>query len=318
MRNKVTLKNAPVSVASLTESVTSLLGASAIKANVTLVTDIAQDVPGQFLGDEGRITQILFNLTGNAMKFSDANSGGPSKIVRLSVTIDEQKVLCFSVADKGIGMDDDQVKRLFAPFTQFEDTNTRKFGGTGLGLFISYRLAELMDGRLDVESEQGVGTTFTLTLPYQAVEILNEDQFPINDVIQVTDLADTDHIILLAEDNEVNQLVIRTQLDKLGYRSIVVANGREAFEIWKTTPVSLVLTDCHMPVMDGYELAREIRKLEKVEARSATPIVAITANALEGEAEKCLEAGMDGYLAKPVIMEHLKRTLRSHLSTIRS
>ena len=447
----------PMDVARVLESVCDTLDHLAGKKGVelTLFTDPA--IPVQLLGDATRLRQVLLNLAGNAIKFSSAqgHAGRVCVRARLAEIGVQQVVLEFSVADNGIGMDQETLSRLFAPFTQADASTTRRFGGTGLGLSISHGLVELMGGEIGVCSESGQGSTFTVRLPLAplphgaeveakvasfeigGLHCLVLGGHPAGDLavylehigatvqqVQVPDLAaarqwfsdcppglcigvivgnegacgetpdamlselraagqsrpellarfvviergqrrrprvkaadlvsvDRDvlhrseflnavalaagwitadaprepsvnvdtmpaplsvqeagekgRLILVAEDNEINQKVLLRQLALLGYTADIAGTGRDALECWQRGDYALLLTDLHMPQMDGYELAVAIREAEADQRRM--PIVALTANALKGEARRCLALGMDDYMTKPVQLANLKAML---------
>jgi CheY-like chemotaxis protein len=224
--------------------------------------------------------------------------------------------LQFSIEDNGIGMTPEEVGRLFKPFTQAENSTTRRFGGTGLGLSICKQLTELMNGTITVRSTPGVGSTFQVTLPVhldtsapkiEAAPLESGAARPTSGSNPVRSTA-THGRILVVEDNELNQKVTISQLLACGYEADLAANGRLGLERWRGGDYSLILSDLHMPEMDGYDLAREIRRAESGLQR--VPIVAFTANAIKGEAEHCFAAGMDDCLTKPVQLPALKTMLQ--------
>ena len=278
---------------------------------------ICPEVPLALRGDAGRLRQILTNLIGNAIKFT---RGGmiTIRVENLGET-DGGVRLKFSVADTGEGIPEAVQSRLFQPFTQSDASTTRRFGGTGLGLSISKRLVEMMNGEIGLESELGKGATFwfVITLEKQAAAPAEAE----DEGIHITATADLQPVaeakskrILIVEDNSVNQLVAQNMLKNFGYRSDVAADGREALRALEIIPYDLVLMDCQMPEMDGYEATREIRA-RSWQAR-AVPIIALTAHATGGEREKCLRAGMDDYISKPVEKETLRRTVAHWLGKI--
>jgi two-component system, sensor histidine kinase len=278
-----------------------------------LKTDFSPDVPTVVRGDPVRLRQILMNLIGNAVKFTrhgEINIG----VALLSHENDTYTVQ-FSITDTGIGLSEVARKRLFQPFTQADGSTTRQYGGTGLGLVISKRLAELMGGEIGVESQEGVGSTFWFTAQFEESEqtILKDNGTPPSEEDKFPGRI-TDFLILVAEDNLTNQSVALKQLRSLGYRARLVSNGIEAVDEIVTYPgqYDLVLMDCQMPVMDGYEATRLIRAEEVLSGRHI-PIIALTANAMQGTREKCLAAGMDDYLSKPVSIDSLQSTLEHWL-----
>jgi CheY-like chemotaxis protein len=207
-------------------------------------------------------------------------------------------------------------KNLFRSFTQADASTTRKFGGTGLGLAICRKLVELMDGTIGLNSTFGQGSTFWFTLPYTKQKISPTPATALitgaAGVNPVATPAITIHTrVILAEDNKINQIVGLKQLKKLGCTNIqLVGNGLEAVAAWQQDPGAIILMDCQMPELDGYEATRQIRQMEKGQNLPRTRIIAMTANAMQGDRELCLAAGMDDYISKPVDMEELKRALR--------
>jgi signal transduction histidine kinase/ActR/RegA family two-component response regulator len=273
-----------------------------------LSAEMPESLPRMVIGDSARIRQITLNLLSNAIKFTERGS------VRLSVSQlgeieDEHVKLRIAVEDTGIGISPEAQKRLFNSFTQAEASTTRRFGGTGLGLVISRRLAELMDGELNFESAPGRGSIFWLTIPLRVAEK------PLAVPEQATqrmsaESSETVHAhVLVAEDNVINQKVAARLLSKLGYSVDIAGNGAVALQMVQERSYGAVLMDVQMPVMDGLEAARAIRKLGGTVAK--IPIIALTANALEGEREKCLAAGMNDFLSKPLDKASLERIARS-------
>jgi len=300
-----------------------MLSNFAEKSGVALNLDLDNDIPVTVTGDGKRLRQILTNLVNNAIKFTSSveEGGRVSVAARCLETSPLEVTIEFSVQDNGIGMDEPTVDRLFSPFTQADASTSRQFGGTGLGLTISQRLAELMGGDIQVSSELGQGSCFTVTLPFALKEDTttntgwepepkensdpatgNNDRTPSrNDAIRQNSL------ILVAEDNATNQTVIEYQLNELGYQADIASNGVEALKAWRSGDYALLLTDLQMPEVDGYELARRVREQENPEQR--IPIVALSANTLMDEEESCLDVGMDAFLSKPVALEELQSTL---------
>lgn len=269
-------------------------------------------VPLGLCGDPGRLRQVLNNLISNAIKFTE--QGGVTLHVDVASLERGSVTLRFSLCDTGIGMRPDQTKGLFQPFVQADSSTTRKYGGTGLGLAICKRLVELMNGEIGVISEEGKGSEFWFTVVLGVgSERPPQRQSVTEELIQRHLPADQATLvrprkrILLAEDNATNQLVALAQLEKLGYNADAVRNGVEAVEAARTGTYDVILMDCEMPVMDGYEATRRIRKLpvQKI------PIIALTAHAMTGHREACLAAGMDFHLSKPLDMQRLARTLQT-------
>ena len=255
------------------------------------------------LGDAGRLRQILINLVGNAVKFTA--SGSVRVVVRLAATGSSAgHSLELAVEDTGPGLDREQQRIVFEPFTQADASTSRLYGGSGLGLSICQRLAGLLGGTLAVASAPGVGSTFTVRIPLIPAESDNATESPVGGVSS----SGTPGTILVVEDNPVNQAVVQRQLDALGHTVITVDGGLRALELLATDAhVDLVLMDCQMPGMDGFTATRRIRELDSGHAR--LPIVAMTANAMREDRDACLAAGMDDYLAKPVRSDELKQML---------
>jgi signal transduction histidine kinase len=274
---------------------------------------IHEDVKTQIVGDPSRLRQILLNLLSNAVKFTD--QGEIVLEVSQSGETEGEVQLQFLVRDTGIGISESALKNLFQSFTQADTSTTRRFGGTGLGLAICRKIVELLGGSINVTSVLGKGSTFTFNLQFarqkSAVPQINgsASELHSNGVHAPALTAIADGRVLLAEDNKINQVVGVKQLKKLGYTVDVVANGLEAVEAWKREKYSLILMDCQMPEMDGYEASRKIRELEIDSDSPPARIIAMTAHAMQGARELCLSAGMDDYISKPVDQTELKNVL---------
>ena len=316
---KVELEHLPLSVAGVVEGVAALVVSMAAGKGVALKIDVDASLPATILGDAGRLRQVLINLLSNAIKFS-AGGVAPSVSVRAAASDRDGGGLDvrLEVEDNGVGMDAETIARLFAPFSQADASTTRRFGGTGLGLAISRHLVALMGGSIEVRSEVGVGSVFTVRMPciVAASSLVAVEPGPLIEVLaeastaaQVA-LARNSCLVLVAEDNEINQQVIMLQLGRLGYRAEVVGDGRQALALWRSGRFGIVLTDLQMPEMDGYELTATIRASEIGGSGEGIPIIALTANAVKNEAARCRDAGMDDCLTKPVQMALLDATLR--------
>jgi two-component system, sensor histidine kinase and response regulator len=277
------------------DDVTALLRPLASDKGLDLTAIVADDVPEVLTGDGRRVRQILLNLVGNAVKFTGQG------FVRIEATVDVDddggRWLRLAVRDSGIGIDDEALSRLFTEFTQADTSTTRRFGGTGLGLAISRRLATLMGGNVLVASAPGVGSTFTLVLP-AVVAAAQEAPDAAALAPRVTAILPRRPVVLLVEDNPVNQLVATRMLQLEGCDVDLAANGAEALERALARAYDLVLMDCHMPVMDGFEATRRLHN--QLEASTRPPIVALTASVLDEDRELCRQAGMDAALAKPL------------------
>jgi len=264
---------------------------------IALGVDVAPDVPRSVVGDPLRLRQIVANLVGNALKFTDRGA------VRVSAALDAiasgTVTLRLRVVDTGIGIAADKCAQIFEPFTQADGSTTRRFGGTGLGLAISATLAQMMGGRLWVESEPGAGSTFHLLLPFSTSD---DDSAPPRAAATAAPAAAAAPAalrILVAEDNIVNQKVAVGLLSKRGHDVTVVADGRQAVEAAGRTRFDVILMDVQMPVMGGFEATAAIRARE-VDGGERATIIAMTAHAMSGDRERCLAAGMDGYVSKPI------------------
>ena len=249
-------------------------------------------------GDRTRVWQILTNLIGNAIKFT--REGGIT--VRL---FSEDSKYCISVADTGVGIPEEAQKKIFESFTQADSSTTRKFGGTGLGLTISKRLANLMNGDITVQSTPGKGTTFTVMLDLEEGAEPASEQTVSDEGVVMESCYGME--ILLAEDNIVNQQVANGLFKKLGVRIDIACDGTEAVQKCNERPYDLIFMDVQMPNLDGYGATKAIKSMKN--PNQSTPIIAMTANAMQGDREQCLAAGMDDYLAKPIQKERLREML---------
>jgi two-component system, sensor histidine kinase and response regulator len=298
-----------------------LLVQRAQSKNIALTHSIDENIGGKLVGDPSRLRQILLNLLSNAAKFTDKGEVS-LEVTRISET-DEEIGLHFSVRDTGVGISEDVQKKLFQSFTQADASTTRKFGGTGLGLAICRKLAELMGGSVGLTSTLGKGSTFwfTLQLAKQKSSVLPvngttaPNQYLNSTLAALPPITSNSTPIILAEDNEINQLVGLRQLRKLGYNNVrIVDTGTAAIEAWRQDDAGIILMDCQMPEMDGFEATQKIRELEMEENLPRTRIIAMTANAMQGDRELCLAAGMDDYISKPVDVNELKKALKKTAS----
>jgi signal transduction histidine kinase/CheY-like chemotaxis protein len=397
---KLDLECIELSTIELVEGAAETLAPQAAAKGIGLSAYVAADVPERVIGDPLRLQQILFNLLGNALKFTEQGS------VRVTIENADEGALRIKVVDTGIGLTGEQRERLFQPFVQADSTTTRRFGGTGLGLSIVRRLAEAMQGDVAVESEPGVGSTFTVTVrlapaPAQPtpevlrglslVVALPDDaearaiarylgdtgastsvavnaaftgiQIGLDRYIPMLDGPAADLAaglprpwrrdvlvravaraagrpaelarpsrpaapsstpqkvggrVLVVDDNSVNRKILARQLELAGASTDAAAGGEEALELWRKGTYDLVLADLQMPSMDGFELARRIRESERLDRRGRTPILAVTASALEDQEHKSRSVGMDGLITKPVGIEQLKATLDVWLKDART
>ena len=304
---KLEFERSPFGVASCVGDAVDLLAAPAAAKGLAIRVEIAPEVPSCVRGDVTRVRQILVNLLSNAVKFTPKGSVVVSVSSRPSGADETGAVeLCFAVRDTGIGIPKDRQDRLFQAFCQAELSTTRHYGGTGLGLAISRRLAEMHGGRMWVKSEPGRGSCFSFTIQAEAATLgvagadgavggAGSEAAPVFDIGFALNHPAS---ILVAEDNQVNQKVVRRLLEKLGYTPEIVANGMEALVALRRHPFDLVLMDAEMPELDGVGATRKLRA-ELSSARQPV-VAALTAHALVGDREKFLAAGMDDYLAKPL------------------
>jgi PAS domain S-box-containing protein len=313
---KIELEQRPFDLREEMSKTIDLLSVQAHEKRLELHHTIDPDVPLLLKGDAGRLRQILTNLTGNAIKFTKRGS------VALGIQLehgDEQKaMLRFSVIDSGIGIPAEKLDSIFESFSQADETTTRKYGGTGLGLTISKQLVELMGGKIGVESTEGSGSKFwfTVMLDKQSVEesFDRTTQASTRRQLPSDATARRDCRILLAEDDPVNQVVARSFLTQLGYTVDIVENGRDALQLLAESDYHLVLMDCQMPEMDGMEATAIIRDPGSAVRNHAVPIIAFTAYAQKGDRERCLAAGMDDYLTKPLDIDSLSIVLDKWLT----
>ena len=285
-----------------------MMNSKAIHKNIVLEGVLDQDVPHVLIGDSARINQILYNIIGNAIKFTE--KGKVTLTTKLLKKEQESVLVEFKIKDTGIGISKEELPNIFKAFNQVEDETDRKFGGTGLGLTIAKRLIELQHGALNVESEIEVGTEFTIHLPFKiSNELLNNTSK--NTFVGTKDVKLQFLNILLAEDNPVNQLVTIDLLESQGAKVVLANNGKEALEKLEKESFNVILMDMQMPIMDGYLAMENIRNGI---IQNTIPIIALTAHVTEGEIEKCKKFGADEYLSKPFNPNDLYLKITSLLS----
>jgi CheY-like chemotaxis protein len=263
-----------------------------------LCADVPATVPDRLIGDAFRLQQVLINLLGNAVKFTDEGAVGLEVTAKPAPS--GEMLLEFEVRDTGIGIPPEKRDKIFEAFAQADGSMARRFGGTGLGLTISSRLASLMGGGISVDSTPGIGSCFRFTARFQvADESVNPAVTPAA-VPSMSEPACGPLRVLLAEDNPVNQLLAIKLLEKQGHTVSLAANGKEAVDAMASgTEFDLILMDVQMPEMSGFEATQRIREMERGTSRHI-PIIAMTAFAMNGDRERCLEAGMDNYISKPI------------------
>jgi len=287
----------PFALRELVEIALTPLRLKAAHKQVSLTTFVAPACPDMIRGDSVKFRQVLINLVGNAVKFTDQGSihveidrvGGDADVVVLEAT----------VKDTGIGMSDEVCKRIFQPFTQADASTTRTFGGTGLGLAISRSMVELMNGSIALESSVGVGSTFKVRLAFTLPQG-GDASSPHPTPLGTTDPRQRTCDILLVDDVEINQELARIVMEKQGHRVTIAGNGAEALALFQDRRFDMIFMDIQMPVMDGFQATRAIRELER-ERGGHVPIVAMTAYAASGDRQNCLDAGMDSFISKPVM-----------------
>ncbi|WP_052507393.1 hybrid sensor histidine kinase/response regulator [Desulfonatronovibrio magnus] len=325
----MTLQHEPFDLRSLLEQVNDLYSFQAREKKIILKTSVSRDVPSTLLGDSYRLTQVLRNLVNNAIKFT--NKGMVEVRVNLLQNLDSQSVLFFKVEDTGVGISQEIMPRLFGSFSQGDASYSKKTQGTGLGLAICQNLVKLMGGVINVESQKGKGSTFSFSLTFDVPEFElsqpsqdEDDQGP-KQIHTRTTVLERPLNILVAEDVRVNQKYINFVLQRNGHSADIVQNGVEVVKQYQQKKYDLILMDIQMPEMDGVEATRQIRKLEEQHCaeygeinavKGCIPIIALTAYAMAEEKKKFLDAGMDGYVSKPVNEKELLKEISNVLVNV--
>jgi two-component system sensor histidine kinase EvgS len=316
---KLTIVPEAVSVEEIVASVYSIYSGNASSKGLVIKSYVDPGISAAVVVDPVRLQQVLRNFVMNSIKFT--HQGYIEIRAELLERLPGTDVVRFSVKDTGIGISREDQGRLFQPFVQAGEGVSRQAGGTGLGLSICQRLAALMGGSVDISSAPGHGTTLYLTLPLATTDVAallkrkdsSEQMQQMHKDCRVApgvaDAAAEGTLVLIADDHPINRLVLMRQVNSLGYATEVAEQGVAALAKWDSHRFGLVITDCNMPEMDGFELVRRIREREAAGALGRTPIIACTANAMEGEAGKCFAAGMDDYLAKPIELARLQKKL---------
>jgi PAS domain S-box-containing protein len=307
---KMDIETHDIDLMEVLESVRRVMLYSALQKGIELIIHSDAQTIHWVRGDGGRLRQLLFNLVQNAVKFTERGS------VRLNVQLTGQKTngierIRFEVIDTGIGIDSDSQKKIFSAFIQADTSTTRRYGGSGLGLSICKRLVELMNGSLGVESQPGAGSKFWFEVPLEKIQSPQPENKP-RSAYEKPKTGKTFRI-LVAEDNAINQKVIKRLLKSLGFQADFVTTGKQALTRLKKVNYHLIFMDCHMPEMDGFTATQNIRSAKN--KKSTVPIVALTANVLNGTKEKCMDAGMTDYICKPVALNELRRVLETYLTT---
>lgn len=306
---KLSFESIAFDIRQIVNDIVILHSLKAEQQGVVLVQQVDDSFPEFLMGDPMRLRQVIVNLVSNALKFTKQ---GEVKISIEVVAKDADSVeLKITVSDTGIGIPEGAQETLFNAFTQADGSTTRKYGGTGLGLAIVSQLVEMMGGSLGMDSVEGEGSSFWFT-----VNLKNTEVIPAAVAIAVNsnENLQLNAKILLVEDNPINQMVAQKMLEKIGARAVVANNGIEALKWLDQQVFDLVLMDCQMPEMDGFDATREIRRLEiKALEKKRLPVIAMTANVMSGDRERCLEVGMDDYIGKPVQQDQLGTVLRKWL-----
>ena len=307
---KLSFENIAFDLNQIIRDIVILHSLKAEQQGIALLQQIDEALPATIMGDPTRLRQVIVNLVSNAMKFT--KQGEVKIIVDVLDKDDDEVELKVTVSDTGIGIPQEAQDTLFNAFTQADGSTTRKYGGTGLGLAIVSQLVEMMDGTLGLDSVEGEGASFWFTASFAYDDSLQQ---PESDKQQGVESGRLEAKILLAEDNPINQMVAQKMLEKLGLKADIANNGAEAVKVLAETAYDLVLMDCQMPEMDGFDATREIRN-QGIKALNdkPVPVIAMTANVMSGDRERCLEVGMDDYVGKPVQLDKLEKVLRKWLS----
>ena len=298
---KLNIELIPLDVREIVEEIITLHSMTAEEKAIKILADIDPKLPAVLIGDPTRIRQILANLVSNALKFTEKGH----VLVRIKAGAGDSETVDvrMEVEDTGIGIEPHIKEDLFNEFTQADGSTTRKYGGTGLGLAIVKQLVEMMQGEFGVDSIPGQGSTFWFEIPLER----SDEQTLQTSMDDDQDLsAELDGRVLLVEDNPINQMIAQKMLEKIGLESTLAEDGQQALDILETDSFVAVLMDCQMPVMDGFEATRRIRGQDRLRQ---LPIIAMTANVMAGDREKCIEAGMNDHIGKPVVETELRKIL---------
>jgi signal transduction histidine kinase/ActR/RegA family two-component response regulator len=310
--NSIVLEHEEFDLVQTVHNVTSIMTVRAQEKKLQILVDSAKLPYRYYIGDALRVQQIVTNLVSNAVKFTE---NGYVKITLSEEIKDDRPVVRISVMDSGIGIPADKLAIIFDKFTQADASTTRKYGGTGLGLAISQSLAEHMQGHIEVQSEVGKGSTFSVILPLERAKSTHHVEPERTTYVLAPQAEMTDTRILLVEDYSPNILVATATLEHLGYKCDVAQDGSQAIVKFQERRYALVLMDIQIPGMDGIETTRRIRAYEQATGQERTPIIAVTAYAMGGDRERCIEAGMDDYITKPFDPEQLRLKLVAMIKT---
>jgi len=306
---KMELEELPFDLKNVMNEVLDLFDINAKQKNLYIKLKIDETVPKTIIGDYIRVRQVLSNLIGNAIKFTI--DGGIEVSVTSGKFCNEGIKLEFRVADTGIGIPKDKLNKLFKSFSQVDDSNTREYGGTGLGLAICEKLVGMMDGEIWVESQEGVGSKFYFTAVFRFEKGDVEGTRKLEGKWATIGTENNEsRKVLVVEDDKISSKITTILLEKMGFSVTAVVDGRAAVEILKKEPFHLILLDMNLPYVDGYSIASMIRS-EKQHINNRTPIIAITAYALKGDREKCMNAGMNEYISKPINTEEFINKIKS-------
>lgn len=307
---KLSFENIAFDINQIVSDIVVLHSLKAEQQGVVLAQDIDEALPGFIMGDPMRLRQVIVNLVSNALKFTRQGE------VKISINVVDKYLdgveLKVTVSDTGIGIPEAAQDTLFNAFTQADGSTTRKYGGTGLGLAIVSQLVDMMGGTLGMDSIEGKGSSFWFSANFKNAEIIPD---AIADMVSGDDDLNLNAKILLVEDNPINQMVALKMLEKIGLKAMLADNGVEALQLLEQEPFDLVLMDCQMPEMDGFDATREIRRLDiKTLGEKRLPVIAMTANVMSGDRERCLDVGMDDYIGKPVQRDQLATVIRKWLA----
>lgn len=295
---KLQLETEKYALRPLVREVVELFEPMAQEKSLAVNVEFAPDVPEALYGDSQRVCQVLSNLVSNAIKFTEHGT------ISVGIAPHGEGFVDITVQDTGIGIPREKMGCIFQPFEQVDGSNRRRYAGSGLGLYLCRRLVTMMGGRIEAVSTVGKGSRFTFSIPRG---VSGAGERPPAAAQKVPTQSTATAAVLLVEDNQINQVVVRDMLQRLGYQVDVAASGVEALERYREQPYDAIIMDCHMPEMDGFETTAAIRQLEG--SMRHTPIIALTADAMAGDRERCLVAGMDDYLMKPATMEDLDQRL---------